>query len=78
MQLSETHQQEPNSGVPSVRHEDKRNFMRRKLVARDVQRDLEHKNDPLEKREQFAISLRKKKKEEILRQKRSRLANSSG
>jgi hypothetical protein len=34
-----------------------------------------NQEDPLRKREDFAISLRKKKKNEILRQKRSRLTN---
>ena len=55
-----------------VKTEEKRNFLRCKFSYGIIVK--EDKHDPLVKRENFAISLRKKKKEEILKQKRSRLA----
>jgi hypothetical protein len=57
--------------------EERKNFMKRKLLGFTYFLIIAAYQDPLKKREEFAVSLRKKKTTEIINAKRRRLIGGS-
>lgn len=57
--------------------EERKNFMKRKCIPPHPDPIIAAYQDPLKKREEFAVSLRKKKTHEIINAKRRRMGGSS-
>jgi hypothetical protein len=58
--------------------EERKNFMKRKWLKPRSHLTIAAYQDPLKKREEFAVSLRKKKTTEIINAKRRRLIGGAG